>query len=280
MVSPRTQERERSRRDRAKTAIALAMQNRWWEARGANLAILKEFPNDLEAHNRLGKALTELGRNREAVMAFRSALQISPHNSIARKNLGRLIELGDDAPRGDVMGVGTRHVFIEESGKAGVTSLINLADTKSLLKLSPGHTLDLQVEGGGLRACSAAGTYIGQVEPRMASRLVRLIKGGNRYEATVTSVGQEEMTIIVVEVFQHPSQSGAVSFPSRGGNYPAYRRSNILGNELGDEEPAERDSRLIKDWSDDDTEPGDDDAFSPVVHRIISAAEVSTDDDL
>ena len=27
-------------------------------------------------------------------------------------------------------------------------------------------------------------------------------------------------------------------------------------------------------------EPGDDDAFSPVIHRIISAAEVSTDDDL
>ena len=25
----------------------------------------------------------------------------------------------------------------------------------------------------------------------------------------------------------------------------------------------------IKNWSDDDTEPGDDDRFSPVVHRII-----------
>ena len=27
----------------------------------------------------------------------------------------------------------------------------------------------------------------------------------------------------------------------------------------------------VKDWSNDDTEPGDDEAFSPVIHRIINS---------
>ena len=30
---------------------------------------------------------------------------------------------------------------------------------------------------------------------------------------------------------------------------------------------------MVKDWSDDDTEPGDDDAYTPVFHRIIKAGE-------
>tara|TARA_B100000809_G_scaffold220391_1_gene228100 strand:- start:430 stop:597 length:168 start_codon:yes stop_codon:yes gene_type:complete len=29
------------------------------------------------------------------------------------------------------------------------------------------------------------------------------------------------------------------------------------------------DDDTLKDWSNDDTEPGDDDAFGPVIHRII-----------
>ncbi len=42
---------------------------------------------------------------------------------------------------------------------------------------------------------------------------------------------------------------------------------------LGDEADAQAGvvAEAVKDWSDDDTEPGDDDAFTPVIHRIISA---------
>ena len=38
--------------------------------------------------------------------------------------------------------------------------------------------------------------------------------------------------------------------------------------------------RVIKDWSDDDTEPGDDDAFSPVIHRIINSSGDDDDGDI
>ena len=44
--------------------------------------------------------------------------------------------------------------------------------------------------------------------------------------------------------------------------------------ELNGPKTGRGDPVIVKDWSDDDTEPGDDEAFSPVIHRIIN-----TDDD-
>lgn len=264
---------ERIRKDQAKKAIALAMQSRWEEAVAINRSILELFPRDLEAYNRLGKALSELGRHSEAREAFQRALEISPHNSIAKKNLDRLMKLGDEAPRAGAGKGAPPRLFIEESGKAGVTSLVNLAPPDALLKLSPAHPVQLSIEGNSLHVNGPSGEHLGQVEPRLAARLIRLIKGGNRYEGAVTSVGERELSVIICEVSKHPSQAGIVSFPSRGSGYRVYLPSALLSSPLGEEEAEEGEPAAVKDWSNDDTEPGDDEAFSPMVHRIINTGE-------
>lgn len=273
MRIPGTEDKEKIRKDRAKMAVALAMQSRWEEAVAVNRSILKEFPQDLEAYNRLGKALSELGHNREAKEAFQRALEISPSNNIAKKNLERLMRLGDDGPVSPVKSAVAPQIFIEESGKAGVTSLVNLAPPDVFLHLAPGHPVQLQIEGGLLNVIDpSSGKYVGQVEPKLALRLSRLIKGGNQYTAAVTSVGPRELNVIIREVYKHPSQEGIISFPSKGGaDYQVYLPSTLLGD-LSEEE-AEEDGLAIKDWSDDDTEPGDDEAFTPVLHRIINAGD-------
>ena len=48
------------------------------------------FPNEVDAYNRLGKALTELGRYAEARDAYAHAVKLDPLNGIAAKNLQRL----------------------------------------------------------------------------------------------------------------------------------------------------------------------------------------------
>ena len=271
MVHQGTVDTEKLKKELAKRAIAQATQSRWDEAAATNLHLLKAFPQDLEAYNRLGKALTELGRVRDAKAAFRKALEISPYNGIARKNLDRLLQLGDAAAPGHVKSGSAPRAFIEESGKSGVTSLINLAHSKVLFKMAAGHPVQLTVQGGGLKVTDPDGEHLGQVEPKLASRLVRLMKGGNRYQATVTSVGEQELTVLVRETHQGPSHAGAVSFPSKSGeSNPVYLPGTILGIDFGDDETAKLDPSAVKDWTDDDTEPGDDDAYSPVVHRIIS----------
>lgn len=283
MNSNKTMDKEKIRKDRAKKAVALAMENRWDDAISINQAVLKDFPEDLEAFNRLGKAFSELGRNSEAVDAFEKALALSPHNSIARKNLDRLSRLGDVEDIGIATASSTKavpRVFIEESGKSGVTSLLNLAASKTLVKLAPGHVVQLGIDGNKLNVKNFAGEPVGRVEPKMASRLLRLIDGGNEYEATVTSTGPQDLSIIIRETYKHPSQASIVSFPSRsGGDYRVYVPSAGLTYEDGDSDGEALTGPMAKDWSDDDTEPGDDEAFTPVFHRIINSSDDNSDDD-
>ena len=266
---------EKVKNDRARKAVALAMKNRWEEAAAVNQTIVRDFPDDIGSYNRLGKALSELGRNKEAQEAFRSVLSRLPSNSIAKKNLSRLSKLADaDSPRAARTASRRAQTFIEESGNAGVTSLIKLAPPRTLLNLTPGDAVKLEPTGTGLTARDETGAYIGQVEPRVGTRIARLAKGGNLYEAAVTSVEEFELVVIIRETYKTQAQSGIVSFPSRGGaDYRVYVPSAVMGFEVGEGDDEERElaAVAVKDWSDDDTEPGDDEAFSPVVHRIINS---------
>lgn len=275
------EDRDKIRKEMARRAVAFAMNNRWEQAATLNRAIVQEFSDDLEAYNRLGKALSELGRNREARAAFQTVLRRSPNNSIAKKNLSRLTKLADAAtPRATRRaGRGSRS-FVEESGKAGVTTLRKIAAPETLLELTPGDVALLKTTGRSLTVTDESGAYIGQVEPRVGNRIARLMRGGNLYEATITGVEDRRLDIIIRETYKSPSQTNVVSFPSRSGAaYGGYvPPSQVMGGyDVADEEnelpPIEK--VAIKDWSSDDTEPGDDEAFSPVVHRIIT----SPDDD-
>ncbi len=258
---------QEKKNDLSRQAVALAMESRWEEAVEVNQSILEDFPNDLETFNRLGKALSELGRNGEAREAFERALSVSPRNPIAKKNLDRLARLGDEGPRAGASPARRSRAFIEERGRSGVTSLINLGPSERLLELAPGHPVALDVDGGALKVSSQSGEYLGQVEPRLAARLVRLTRGGNRYEAVVTGVEERSLAVFIRETYRHPSQAGTVSFPSPEGRaMRVLAASGPVGIDAA--EPA-----AIKDWSDDDTEPGDDEVFDSMVHRIIDPDE-------
>ena len=275
------EEREKMRNDLAKRAVALAMKNRWEDAAKVNRAILTHFPNDVEAYNRLGKALSELGRNREARTAFRSVISRSPNNAIAKKNLARLAKLDDAESPKAARRSGRGAQFLEESGKAGVTVLTKLAAPDVLRKLTPGDLVRLEAGGGGLTVTDEFAEYVGQVEPRVGSRIARLMRGGNRYEAAVTSAEERELVVIIRETYKSPSQARVVSFPSRagGGGYRVYVASAAPGG--GESSPAIKGGAAVKDWSDDDTEPGDDDVFddSPGArYSIIDAADEDGDD--
>ena len=231
----------RLRRHRITEAITLAMQGRWEEAIAANKAIIEVFPKDINAYNRLGKALTELGRYDEAKAAYGKALEISPKNSIARKNLRRLSLLKEAqlSPGEDHHKIAP-HLFIEEMGTAGVASLKQPASTEALAKLAAGDPVYLKVKGQSVIVENKLGDYLGEVEPRVGTRLAKLIAGGNRYTAAIASLADHEVRVIIKEIFQHPSQVGRPSFPAKGpADFRPYVRDSILKYELEDEEAFE-----------------------------------------
>jgi hypothetical protein len=259
-------DKHRIKRQKAENAIRLAREGKWEEAVTLNQELLQIFPDDSEALNRLGKAFLELRRFPEAKEAYEKALRNDPGNSIAQKNLQRLVQAMAEnnariAKGGAVTAPATReHVaagpstFIEETGKTGVTLLKDLATPVILAKLTAGDVVYLEIDKKNqvLRVKNGEGEVLGTVESKLALRLTRFIEGGNRYAAAVTSVTDKQLTIIVREIFQHPSQRGRLSFPPKtaAAGYRPYIKDTVLRYGLDDEDES---------FDDNDSDDGDGD---------------------
>jgi tetratricopeptide (TPR) repeat protein len=276
MVQNHAEDLARLRRVLPERAIALAMQSRWSEAADINRKIIELYPNDSDAYNRLGKALMEMGRYRDALATYRRAIELDPNNMIAKKNVERLVHLADREPIESTAGPvqidgavperdGERlnpAIFIEETGKTGLTQLINLGEPEAVLKLAAGDRVDLRAEGQALRVYDEEGRHVGSVEPRLAKRLIGLMEGGNRYTAAVTTVAGGAVTIIIRETYQDPSQRGRLSFPPKAlptGAYRPYMREGALRYSMEEDEDTMFDFES-DDVDTDEAEDGDEEA--------------------
>lgn len=223
----------RQRRQLAEAAIAHATRGEWEAAVEANQQLIESGP-DTDAYNRLGKALAELGRNAEALKAYQSALERDATNRIAERNVARLqVMVGADTGVRDngKAEKASAASFIEEMGKTGHARLINVAPARQLAALSPGDAAELVLDGELLMA-SVGDVQLGQVEPRIGTRLAKLMKGGNRYEAAITQLDRDEVRIIIRETFAHPDNFDKVSFPGSTAARAGGVRPDIRGSAL------------------------------------------------
>jgi tetratricopeptide (TPR) repeat protein len=250
------EEQLKLKRLNSKQAITLAMQGRWQEAVTVNKNIVTIFPDDVDAYNRLGRAYMEIGKYNEAKKAYTHSLNLDSYNAIAKKNLQRLSQLKEIGanPKEQVRLVDTH--FIEEAGKSGVVTLQRLASSKTLVKLVAGDKVNLKMDVSSLVVKTITGEYIGQVELRHAQRLIKLMKGGNKYTAAIISSDDNKVTVIIRETAQHPSLIGQPSFPPRWaeGLHP-----NSTG--VQEEEEDEEEETLVEDEEPESILPDD---FSPV----------------
>src|SRR5260370_14491253 len=117
------EEKARLKKQWTDLAIQQALASQWEEAVVTNKNILKLFPSEAEAYNRLGKAHSELGQYSEARQAYSQTLKYSPKNTIARKNLDRLAQ-----PQEAPVPIHTRtepiypRLFIEETCQTSLTA--------------------------------------------------------------------------------------------------------------------------------------------------------------
>jgi hypothetical protein len=255
-----TEERTKRRKALVDHAIQLAMQNRWADAVQVNRSIIELFPNDADAYNRLGRALREQGKYKEARDAYARAVEIDPNNSIAQKNLASLANLDVEAAPSDGSEKVDARLFIAESGKSGPATLVAVRDRALVAKMAVGDQVYLAPEGRALYARNARGETLGQVEPKVAQRLIDLMNGGNKYAAALMSVEEGAPRIIIHEVFQHPSQVGKVSFPTRGDAAAAvrpYTKESLLKYADYDEEDedAELDHEMMSETDGEVEEP-------------------------
>jgi tetratricopeptide (TPR) repeat protein len=263
-----TQDKNRLKRNWVEQAVSLALRGRWDEAVAVNDKILSLFPDDADAYNRLGKAYTELRRYAAARAAYDHTLRIDSFNTIAKKNLQRLstltVEPLPSAAPGPSLatqqGSGLAHLpaldearalpqlFLETMGKTGHTVLVNPANMEILARFTAGTPLNLELQDNRLVAISQRGEHLGDIEARLAQRLINFLKAGNRYAAAITTLDIQNQTVKVIirESYQDPSMAGRVSFPPKHGSesgFRAYTKESLLKLEEEEDErfPEEND---------------------------------------
>lgn len=191
-------------------AISAALANNWAEAIELNKQILKLAPENIESLNRLARAYFETGKYSLSKKTYQSALKQDPYNVIAQKNLKRLASFkasddeADDAVPSETNG-NNRHIalspslFLEEAGITKVITLVRPAEPVKLSRLSPGTLVKLNAKNRSVSVTDLDDNYLGALPDDLAHLLIKLIKGGNKYQALIKSIKQNNLTILIRE---------------------------------------------------------------------------------
>jgi len=244
-------------KDLEETAVQMALEGRWQQAEQLNREILEQNPTNVEALNRLGKALLELGRYEESYTIYGQTLEMEPYNRIARKNRERLAGLLSSPSEAKAREKERERIlpdlFISESGKSAVVPLYGFAPKSVLQRLSRGEGVRLEAAEQRVTVKTEDGTALGRLDPRIARRLAEFIQAGNRYAAAIAEVNENDVKVFIRETYQHPKLVGRLSFPAPSAPSEIVRPymrdlgqqlQDDLDSDLIDEEEEEEDIEL------------------------------------
>ena len=257
---------------KSKHAADLAMQGKWDEAVVINREILSENPDNVDALNRLGKSLLETGLIKEAIEAFKNALNLSPNNPIATKNLHKLIEKYSSTTMKDqkLKTLSSPKSANEEYGKVAIVDLVNQTTKDNLDEVEDGEEIQLAIMDKIVKALSVKGERIGQVEPKLGARITKLIKAGNKYKAFIKKIDGNRVKLLIREIYQHPSQIRVVSFPNI--NLQNNRETQLFETlQTTQQDGAVLNFDLNEEWYEDDPQNGADQDIHPQVSKILNA---------
>ena len=197
------------RRVAIEQAVDFASKNQWSEAIAVNREIIKNFGEETESLNRLGRAYMENGQFPSAIKAYKKALKIEPLNRIALRNLDRLVEASP--PQEKKEKIREKKVFFLDNADAVVFLELEAVDLQVVNLLNIGDSLGLKVEGSAVHVVNEAGQYLGILTPQVGIRLSRLLDGGNKYEIALADLAIP-VRVAIREEYVHPSQVGKSSF--------------------------------------------------------------------
>ena len=281
-----TSEHLKPRSQYAEDAVQLAIAGKWEEAVKLNRFIIESFGADEETQNRLGKALSELGKLKEAKAAYEAALKLNPMNTIAKKNAARINALLHQKEGLKVGGTKVDlNLFVEEMGRTVITTVEGAPGADICSKVAAGDVAEIRIEGDGIFAETTRGVRVGSLEAKLARRLTKFMRGGNRYQAGVTSCDGNAVKLIVRETYQDPRFAGKPSFPMRRKReveFRPYTKESLLAREVEVFPEDEEEETLVEAPVSDDLEEGMhavEDEAEPIDFSDEADAEVEEEDD-
>jgi len=206
-------------------AINAALNAEWELAIKLNKQIIKIDPRNVDALNRQAKAYMEVGRANLAKKYYSEALSIDPYNSIAQKNLkiiksfkfDRRTPAANGTKNGQAL-VSCGHIrlspslFLQEPGKTKVVNLLKVAEPQKLISAFCGMKVEMTIKNRKITITDLNGNYLGVLPDDISHHLLRLSKGGNKYELFVKSVRVNSLSIIIKETFRSKKFKNQPSF--------------------------------------------------------------------
>lgn len=195
-------------------AIDAALESRWEEALKINKKIIKSDPQNIDALNRQAKAYMELGKSNLAKKYYSEALKVDPYNPIAQKNL-KIIKAFKPNGQSHVSNCYTKlspSLFLQEPGKTKVVNLLKVAEPQKLSQAFCGMKVEMAIKNRKITIVDSNGNYLGVLPDDINHHLLRLYKGGNKYELFVKSIRVNSLSVIIKETFRSKKFKNQPSF--------------------------------------------------------------------
>lgn len=186
----------------------------WKNAAALNKTLIKEDPNDIDALNRLAYALTVLGKIQDAKSTYRKVLKLDVLNQIAIRNIKKLTNLGSKRIPKSLSSIKSlSSAFLEETGKTKIISLVNTAQPKIIALLTTGQPVLITIKRSKIFVQDQNNQYLGVLPDDIGRRLIKLMKGGNIYEACIKSATEHNVCVFVKETKRASKYKNQPSFP-------------------------------------------------------------------
>lgn len=222
-------------------AIDAALDSDWELALKLNKQIIKVDPQNVDALNRQSKAYMELNKANMAKKSYQEVLKIDPYNPIALKNL-KIIK--SFKPNGINQLPCTKirlspSLFLQEPGKTKMVSLLKVAEPQKLSQAFCGMRVEMAIKNRKITVVDTNGNYLGVLPDDVSHHLLRLFKGGNKYELFIKSIRVNSLSVIIKEIFRSKRFKNQPSFLEYSN---ASTSTNMLTSfDTGDDDSPEED---------------------------------------
>ena len=195
-------------------AIFAALENRWNDALKLNKKIIRTDPQNIEALNRLARVYMELGRFNLAKKYYSETLKFDPYNPIALKNLKiiKAFKVDGQTPVGNGANKLSYQLFLQEPGKSKIVNLLKVAEPQKLSQTFCGMKVEVILKNRKIIVVDSKECYLGVLPDDISHHLIRLLKGGNKYEFFIKSIRVNGLAVLIKEIFRSKRFKNQPSF--------------------------------------------------------------------
>lgn len=195
-------------------AIDAALDSNWDQALKLNKQIIKLDPRNIDALNRQARAYMELGKNNLAKKYYAEVLKIDPYNPIALKNLKIVKAFKSNGLQPVSNGVNrlSASLFLQEPGKTKIVMLLNVAEPQKLSQAFCGMKVEMVIKNRKITVVDSRNNYLGVLPDDTSFRLLRFIKGGNKYDLFIKSIKVNGLSVLIKEAFRSKRFKNQPSF--------------------------------------------------------------------